>query len=410
MRTKVTPRAAHPRVCGENQIDDLESGALRGSSPRVRGKLVDERVCVWVPRLIPACAGKTCGGHSVSVGSGAHPRVCGENSVSWAARLRNGGSSPRVRGKLRPALGLQAGARLIPACAGKTPPGAGPPGWRAAHPRVCGENPLPGGAHGAPGGLIPACAGKTTSPTPCGSTGRAHPRVCGENLLASALAAWWLGSSPRVRGKRQELEAVDEQPRLIPACAGKTDPARVDVHCARAHPRVCGENSIPASRVATSRGSSPRVRGKLGHGPCGLRAARLIPACAGKTRWLRCWSRRTGAHPRVCGENKYTGEKYSTEDGSSPRVRGKPGEPRVRREPFGLIPACAGKTGWRRSGARSTGAHPRVCGENRLTALTRIGTGGSSPRVRGKLVGVQHPVDGDGLIPACAGKTRFAHW
>ena len=51
--------AAHPRVCGENQIDDLESGALRGSSPRVRGKLgvlggeAEER------GLIPACAGKT---------------------------------------------------------------------------------------------------------------------------------------------------------------------------------------------------------------------------------------------------------------------------------------------------------------------------------------------------------------
>ena len=422
--------AAHPRVCGENLSHEDESHAPGGSSPRVRGK-PDRRPGVRrTAGLIPACAGKTGRRASLCMGSPAHPRVCGENVRRALGKRGQWGSSPRVRGKLG-VLGGEAEERgLIPACAGKTPPGAGPPGWRAAHPRVCGENPLPGGHMARQAGssprvrgklrqdffeegrrrLIPACAGKTTSPTPCGSTGRAHPRVCGENLLASALAAWWLGSSPRVRGKRQELEAVDEQPRLIPACAGKTDPARVDVHCARAHPRVCGENSIPASRVATSRGSSPRVRGKLGHGPCGLRAARLIPACAGKTRWLRCWSRRTGAHPRVCGENKYTGEKYSTEDGSSPRVRGKPGEPRVRREPFGLIPACAGKTGWRRSGARSTGAHPRVCGENSSASSTPLMVMGSSPRVRGKRSRAPPDRRARRLIPACAGKTRFAHW
>ena len=172
----------------------------------------------------------------------AHPRACGENPARCRGGSRTEGSSPRVRGK-RPGWPSQPGHfRLIPARAGKTWVTAWPTPSPRAHPRVCGENGPPRGpgrgdvgssprvrgklskgqGDGLASRLIPACAGKTTSPTPCGSTGRAHPRVCGENLLASALAAWWLGSSPRVRGKRSRAPPDRRARRLIPACAGKT--------------------------------------------------------------------------------------------------------------------------------------------------------------------------------------------
>ena len=71
-------------------------------------------------RLIPACAGKTSIMSSSPSGTRAHPRVCGENFICFAADVWAKGSSPRVRGK-RDALPLGAVREgLIPACAGKT--------------------------------------------------------------------------------------------------------------------------------------------------------------------------------------------------------------------------------------------------------------------------------------------------
>ncbi len=58
---KNTPHhpSAHPRWCGENNLDEEELKVTRGSSPLVRGKLF-----IWTSHgcfsgLIPAGAGKT---------------------------------------------------------------------------------------------------------------------------------------------------------------------------------------------------------------------------------------------------------------------------------------------------------------------------------------------------------------
>ena len=51
----------------------------------------------------------------------------------------------------------------------------------------------------------------------------------------------------------------------------------------------------------------------------------------------------------------------------------------------GLIPACAGKTQPRMGRNRGRGAHPRVCGENSSRPSGMSARAGSSPRVRGKL-------------------------
>ena len=315
--------SAHPRVCGENPAVPASSATHRGSSPRVRGKPTCRGCPGRPPRLIPARAGKTRAGSASPGASRAHPRACGENENVAGHDDAFQGSSPRVRGKQRVSCCVPSSCGLIPARAGKTPHGVGVGVERRAHPRACGENvrralgkrgqwgssPRVRGKLGVLGGeaeergLIPACAGKTTSPTPCGSTGRAHPRVCGENLLASALAAWWLGSSPRVRGKRQELEAVDEQPRLIPACAGKTGSWPVRPPRRPAHPRVCGENEYLLMLTSSHGGSSPRVRGKPPLTPSTGSGRGLIPACAGKTPTDPFYGEWSRAHPRVCGEN-----------------------------------------------------------------------------------------------------------
>ena len=216
------------------------------------------------------------------------------------------------------------------------------------------------------------------------------------------------GSSPRVRGKQRGHHARTRVLRLIPARAGKTAVFRRSGPCGWAHPRACGENMARPRRDRSRMGSSPRVRGKRRRECAHGRPRGLIPARAGKTRaspWQRL-SRR--AHPRACGENDGGPTRRITDDGSSPRVRGKRVDPIEEAAESGLIPARAGKTRRRRGRSCGLPAHPRACGENRKHRGHPFVRLGSSPRVRGKpdnlsIYGVRH-----GLIPARAGKTGAA--
>ena len=294
-------------------------------------------------RLIPACAAKTRTGCAPARASRAHPRACGENSSSCSCHGRRPGSSPRVRGK----------------------PGR-------AGDRVCDL------------GLIPARAGKTGARGLIPRPGPAHPRACGENRIAVTTPYSPEGSSPRVRGKREGACSNLSRAGLIPACAGKTGASSTRGRLCPAHPRVCGENCVGVHFCSFVAGSSPRVRGKRGHPPGHRVGAGLIPARAGKTGRPRCCADRRRAHPRVCGENPVPATTLSRLVGSSPRVRGKHPSSVWLRVACGLIPACAGKTHRSGTGTSSATAHPRVCEENIRGVAGCVGVHGSSPRVRGK--------------------------
>ena len=172
---------------------------------------------------------------------------------------------------------------------------------------------------------------------------------------------------------------------LIPACAGKTRCETARASEWRAHPRVCGENPVSDHHMSTRSGSSPRVRGKLPAYDQAQITSGLIPACAGKTEFRKCARSESWAHPRVCGENRDAHKTATAYMGSSPRVRGK----LMMRSGFqfvrGLIPACAGKTRCLGRVPVLRRAHPRVCGENLPSAPRKVTGEGSSPRVRGKL-------------------------
>ena len=92
-----------------------------------------------------------------------------------------------------------------------------------------------------------------------------------------------IGSSPRVRGKPAWATRAGVHSGLIPACAGKTLGKLAISPRNGAHPRVCGENYIPRSEWPEPMGSSPRVRGKRQAGGVHGTDGGLIPACAGKT-------------------------------------------------------------------------------------------------------------------------------
>ena len=256
-------------------------------------------------------------------------------------------------------------------------------------------------------GLIPARAGKTSSRSSRSATLPAHPRVCGENRAFDVLSIGRMGSSPRMRGKRSSLHSNLVEDGLIPAHAGKTTKAQEIATQWPAHPRACGENSVPVEKSCIRGGSSPRMRGKLVLLESGQGLAGLIPAHAGKTTGALTLETVYRAHPRACGENGRFNIVHSARGGSSPRMRGKRGALSYEDLRRRLIPAHAGKTAKISSLGFIVWAHPRACGENGVGRWPSVSGVGSSPRMRGKRAGEQKAILLLGLIPAHAGKTLF---
>ncbi len=132
--------ADHPRACGAN-MDAGHSVALKsGSSPRMRGKPRPARRSHRWRRIIPAHAGQTVSSGTASSGNTDHPRACGANDLEAKATEDQVGSSPRMRGKPRSIPPPRRRRRIIPAHAGQTI-------WRQElkvnppdHPRACGAN------------------------------------------------------------------------------------------------------------------------------------------------------------------------------------------------------------------------------------------------------------------------------
>ena len=90
-----------------------------------------------------------------------------------------------------------------------------------------------------------------------------------------------VGSSPRVRGTEIHMVAKAFRRRFIPACAGNRTlnaPGAVEV---TVHPRVCGEQVVAVAGWSSDAGSSPRVRGTESVTSYYRSAGRFIPACAG---------------------------------------------------------------------------------------------------------------------------------
>ena len=110
--------------------------------------------------------------------------------------------------------------------------------------------------------------------------------------------------------------------------------------------------------------------------------------------------------PACAGQTNRMKNPYQAELGSSPRVRGRPVGLAQRVCPAGLIPACAGQTRSTTSPLTGARAHPRVCGADwPLPRPPPISTG-SSPRVRGRHILRTHLLECVRLIPACAGQTE----
>ena len=273
----------------------------------------------------------------------AHPRSRGENYQAAKPLGRKDGSSPLTRGK-----------------------------------------PDNHGDQWCEGGLIPAHAGKTSSCAVVSVWIRAHPRSRGENFWGSLVSVMDAGSSPLTRGKHRARGQDCPQARLIPAHAGKTFPGGRRRGHGPAHPRSRGENSATPTVKGEFKGSSPLTRGKHCAPRPTVAPCRLIPAHAGKTHRDECSACCCQAHPRSRGENSGKLRYSRVVEGSSPLTRGKPADLRQQEKAARLIPAHAGKTVRQRGEGPTLRAHPRSRGENTSAARSKLGQPGSSPLTRGK--------------------------
>ena len=212
----------HPRVCGEHKRLPRTHTTRPGSSPRMRGTLQRSLDMWYFIGIIPAYAGNTQSNTMRGASVWDHPRVCGEHGDNNEESIEDLGSSPRMRGTPYRQPVLAHGAGIIPAYAGNTVRACSLRLVMWDHPRVCGEHPRdtaprvqtrgssprmrgtlrPQGRDAACPGIIPAYAGNT-SPVPQ------------SNSSAS-------GSSPRMRGTLHSRNFITQLTGIIPAYAGNT--------------------------------------------------------------------------------------------------------------------------------------------------------------------------------------------
>ncbi len=250
-------------MCGEKHDHIWVPFRDGGSPPRVRGKVGRALPCGSPERITPACAGKSDLLFPTGMRRKDHPRVCGEKGVRKSCSIVSRGSPPRLRGKGVITISRRPNPRITPACAGK-------------RHQIAGES----------------CCGQD------------YPRVCGEKIARCFSCITVAGSPPRVRGKVNFCRCHPVTARIIPACAGKSSIDFLPGIGYKDHPRVCGEKQLPCSACDSAVGSPPRVRGKGSHISCADRFSRITPACAGKSIIMRLLIRLSEDHPRVCGEKR----------------------------------------------------------------------------------------------------------
>jgi len=172
---------------------------------------------------------------------------------------------------------------------------------------------------------------------------------------------------------------------------------------------VRGGSEIIGDNIGVKQGLSPRARGKLFSEIPWTKNHRSIPACAGEamTEYVRAldlgvyprvrggsahfaqFSRRIRVYPRVRGGSQWLPVEATTEEGLSPRARGKLQSAGILLDENRSIPACAGEAPVYAIRQTNHRVYPRVRGGSTVSVSYAKFTKGLSPRARGKHRG--HP-------------------
>ena len=213
------------------------------------------------------------------------------------------GSSPCLRGTLHRQHPGQPNSRFIPVLTGNTAPSAALTGSYAVHPRAYGEHWCQVRVLTNSIGSSPCLRGTLLSPHPKHPPGRfipvltgntcllvylymydsVHPRAYGEHSVMSLTRKTRCGSSPCLRGTRNDYLWPEGLHRFIPVLTGNTlfhsDARAVQT----VHPRAYGEHQRHHRKRRHQNGSSPCLRGTQHIDHLQTLAARFIPVLTGNT-------------------------------------------------------------------------------------------------------------------------------
>ena len=159
-------------------------------------------------------------------------------------------------------------------------------------------------------------------------------------------------------------------------------------------------------KVSTQQGSSPRMRGAPVRDDGALHVPGIIPADAGSTGLVAAGGGHFEDHPRGCGEHARALRSPCRMEGSSPRMRGAPCRYTAGYRYGGIIPADAGSTRPLPRLGEHVEDHPRGCGEHTAPRFRTGSFPGSSPRMRGAPIRHKTRTDHCRIIPADAGSTH----
>ena len=134
--------------------------SVKGSPPRMRGKVILLPSTRRVSRITPAHAGKSGLRTQAACGLRDHPRTCGEKQYRIRVAAPGVGSPPHMRGKDWDMPKVRAVGGITPAHAGKRRPLVTNQQLYQDHPRTCGEKPSPGRAGYLREGSPPRMRGK----------------------------------------------------------------------------------------------------------------------------------------------------------------------------------------------------------------------------------------------------------
>ena len=88
----------HPRACGEQLLDNINTAYDVGSPPRMRGTVNLYLEELLPSGITPAHAGNREQSQQIAIGSKDHPRACGEQHPIELKTVATSGSPPRMRG------------------------------------------------------------------------------------------------------------------------------------------------------------------------------------------------------------------------------------------------------------------------------------------------------------------------
>ena len=373
-------RGVYPRVGGGAVYGDAAALGGPGLSPRGRGSRYGIKGFRRTNGSIPAWAGEPPERRPAPAGWRVYPRVGGGANLSRAVLAT--GLSPRGRGSLYMAPGVEGEHGSIPAWAGEPEATEFRLGTRWVYPRVGGGAAIGAIITSALGGLSPRGRGSLVTrhrehlgagsiPAWAGEPGfnaerifspRVYPRVGGGASSNSIVFPYDAGLSPRGRGSLIAVRLSFVGSGSIPAWAGEPAATASRMIVARVYPRV-GGGAVPATPItAATAGLSPRGRGSLTPATATHLAAGSIPAWAGEPNSQWDEYERHGVYPRVGGGANEYGSPTFRSWGLSPRGRGSRSvlEPAVALS--GSIPAWAGEPASAPPRRSAVWVYPRVGG------------------------------------------------